>query len=452
MIDIIMTEDLDKIIASGEGDTVEFKSRFNDNAIETLVAFSNAKGGKVLIGIDDNKHITGLTIGKETIQHTLNEIKNKTSPSITADIEIVHCKDKQLFIIKVEEYPLKPVSFKGRYYKRIANSNHHMSLNEVVQLHQQTYNSSWDYLIDTNHNFDDISLEKVNSFIGRMNKIRFSPIEDSPEGVMKKFELIRNESITVACFLLFNRIGTMLSTIELGRFSDEISIDDGLTIRDDLFTQAERVMEFVGKHLKKAYVISGDLQREERPDYPPEALREIVLNMIVHRDYSQSSDSIIKIFDDRIEFFNPGGLIPPLTIEKLLSGDYISTTRNKQIANIFKEGGLIERYGSGIKRISGVFLSNGLPMPKFENYQHGFRVTVFSRHRSSEKNSEKSSEKSSEKIYLLIKSNPKITAAEIAKTLGISQRAVERQISGLKQDGRLRRHGGRKEGFWEIMK
>ena len=435
--------DLDKIIAAGESETAEFKSRFNDDAIETLVAFSNAKGGKVLIGIDDHKNISGITIGKETIQNILNEIKNKTSPSITADIEIVNYANKYLLIIKVEEYPLKPVSYKGRYYKRKANSNHQLSLNEVVQLHQQTYNSSWDYLIDTNHHFDDISLEKVNSFIGRMNKIRFSPVEDSPEEVMKKFELIRNESITIACFLLFNRQGTMLSTIELGRFSNEITIDDGLTIRDDLFSQAERIMEFIGKHLKKAYIISGDLQREERPEYPPEAIREIVLNMIVHRDYSQSSDSIIKIFDDRIEFFNPGGLIPPLTVDKLLSGDYVSSTRNKQIANIFKEAGLIERYGSGIKRISGVFHSNGLPAPIFENYQHGFRVTVFSL--------QKSSEKSSEKIYILIKSNPKITADEVAKTLGISQRAVEKQISGLKQDGRLQRHGGRKEGFWKIV-
>jgi ATP-dependent DNA helicase RecG len=99
--------------------------------------------------------------------------------------------------------------------------------------------------------------------------------------------------------------------------------------------------------------------------------------MIIHRDYAHSSDSVIKIFDNRIEFFNPGSLLPPLTIDKLLSGDYASNTRNKQIANLFKEAGLIEKYGSGIKRIKEAFVRDGFVAPRFEVFQHGFKVTVF---------------------------------------------------------------------------
>jgi ATP-dependent DNA helicase RecG len=108
-----------------------------------------------------------------------------------------------------------------------------------------------------------------------------------------------------------------------------------------------------------------------------EAVRDIVINAIVHRDYSSSSDSIVKIFDDRIEVFNPGSLSTGLTVEKLLTGDYVSVIRNRKIADIFKEIGLIEKYGTGIKRILQGFEDYGLPVPKFEEIAGGFRVTAF---------------------------------------------------------------------------
>jgi len=112
--------------------------------------------------------------------------------------------------------------------------------------------------------------------------------------------------------------------------------------------------------LNKGYIITGKPQREERWEYPIDAIREIVINMIVHRDYRNSNDSIIKIFNDRIEFYNPGGLFGDLTIEEVASGKYQSQIRNKQIANIFKEFGLIEKYGTGIKRILETFKIYGL--------------------------------------------------------------------------------------------
>jgi len=114
---------------------------------------------------------------------------------------------------------------------------------------------------------------------------------------------------------------------------------------------------------KRIYAESrGEINKgEERWDYPLEALREIVVNMIVHRDYMASSDSMIKIFDDRIEFFNPGCLMEGLSIKQLVRGNYISAIRNKQIASLFKEAGIIEKYGSGIKRILESMRSYGLP-------------------------------------------------------------------------------------------
>ncbi len=139
----------------------------------------------------------------------------------------------------------------------------------------------------------------------------------------------------------------------------------------------DATLAFVRKHINKNYIITGDPQREERWEYPLEALREIVVNMIVHRDYQNAGDSIIKIFDHKIEFYNPGGLGNGLTVSALQAGIYTSYARNRKIADFFREAGIIEKYGSGIKRITNAFIDYGLASPVFEDFQNGFRVTVF---------------------------------------------------------------------------
>ena len=167
------------------------------------------------------------------------------------------------------------------------------------------------------------------------------------------------------------------------------------------------------------YIITGNPQREENYDYPLDAIREIVLNMIVHRDYRDSSDSIIKIFDDRIEFFNPGDLYDNLTIEELQSNHYISKTRNKFIALMFKECGLIEKYGSGIGRIKRLCKEHHLPDPKFEEMQKGFRVTVY-----------------------------KETTQETSKRVSTKEKILQL----IQKDGLLERIGSTKSGYWKVIK
>lgn len=129
--------------------------------------------------------------------------------------------------------------------------------------------------------------------------------------------------------------------------------------------------------LTKAIVITRKAQHTQEWQYPMEAIREIVMNMIVHRDYRQSSDSIIKIFDERIEFFNPGGLPEGITEKDLFENNYRSNPRNKLIADVFRSMGLIEKYGSGIQRIINYFKEADLPLPVFQNQSNGFLVTVF---------------------------------------------------------------------------
>ena len=179
--------------------------------------------------------------------------------------------------------------------------------------------------------------------------------------------------------MLFSKNEVFDATISIGRFASETSIKDSLVVRTDLFNEVDITLAFLKKHINKNYIITGDPQRKEKWEYPLEALREIVINMIVHRDYQNTGDSIIKIYDTKIEFYNPGKLENGLTIADLKSGIYTSYARNRKVADVFREAGIIEKYGSGIQRITNAFISYGLQEPVFQEFQNGFRVTIFNK-------------------------------------------------------------------------
>lgn len=164
--------------------------------------------------------------------------------------------------------------------------------------------------------------------------------------------------------------------------------------------------------------------------------------MIVHRDYRSSSDSIIKIYDNKIEFYNPGRLPSTISVEDLISNNYKSTPRNKLIADFCKSLGLIEKYGSGIQWIIESFKNANLPAPEFRNISEGFMVTVFSGDKLGD---------NQKKILHLIEEDPYISLSQLSKSIGISQTAIEKNIKRLKESGLLRRIGSAKGGYWEVM-
>ena len=131
-------KELTHIITQGESDTVEFKQSFSKSVIETLVAFSNTRGGRVIIGVKNDKSISGVSVTEESVQQWINEIKQNTKPQIIPDTESVLLEEKEIIVFSIIEYPIKPVAYKGKYYKRVLNSNHLISLDELSNLHLQT--------------------------------------------------------------------------------------------------------------------------------------------------------------------------------------------------------------------------------------------------------------------------------------------------------------------------
>ncbi|HEY5590933.1 MAG TPA: ATP-binding protein [Paludibacter sp.] len=110
--------ELERLIALGEGENLEFKSSFNNELIETLVAFANTSGGKVVVGINQKKEFSGVTINSESVQNWINEIKNKTSPSLIPDVSVLESVGKTIVVFSIQEYPIKPVATRGKYFKR----------------------------------------------------------------------------------------------------------------------------------------------------------------------------------------------------------------------------------------------------------------------------------------------------------------------------------------------
>ncbi len=443
------------LIEQGESQTVEFKTSFQKEVIESVVAFANAKGGKIFIGVSDTGNILGVTLSRETIQNYINIIKQNTQPSIIVDIEEITIEAKTLLMIEVKEYPLKPISYKNRYYKRMKNSNHIMSLDEIANEHLKTINSSWDYYVDDRHSFKDISMDNILKFIAKIEDFQKKKFEDDAMTILRKYELLKEDKLTFGAYLLFTSNNSALTAFQIGRFKSETKIIDNIDINTNILNQVDMAIEFIKKHLMVEYIITGEPQRTEKYDYPLEAIREIVINMIVHRDYRDSGNSIIKIFDDRIEFFNPGKLYDDLTIEKLNTNNYSSRTRNRAIARAFKEAGIIERYGSGIKRIKSECLTHGVVEPKFEEFIHGFRVTLYKEkttQKTTQKITQKTTQKSTrEQILELLKENKKLTRDALSEIIGVSSNAIKQHLSKLQNDKLLKRVGGRKDGFWEVL-
>lgn len=446
------SKDIDIMLSEGEGLRIEFKSSFDNKVIETLVAFANTSGGSVLIGISDDRKISGITTNHESVQNWLNEVKNKTTPAVAPFAEYVDYKDKVVVALTVPESPVKPVSMRSKYFKRVANSNHLMNTDEIASEYLRTINSSWDYYADPEHGVDSLSLDKVRVFMRRIEHHTGNLLIIDPLEFLAKLEIVRRNQLTFGGFLLFARNYCLISDLQAGRFKGESTIIDSLSLNTDLFSEVDEVLNFIKKHLMVEYIFNGEPQRTEKFDYPVDAIREIIVNMIVHRDYRESSGSVIKMFDDRIEFFNPGRLTSGITVQDLLSGNYVSQCRNKLIARAFKEAGLTERYGSGINRILNICKNHGIVPPVFEEIFNGFRVILYKKKANvTEDVTVNVTVKRVEALLEIIRKNPSVTVNEMARRMKVNRRTILRDLERLKLEGKISRTGSDKYGYWDLI-
>lgn len=368
-------------------------------------------------------------------------------------------RNKTVVCIRVDEFPIKPVAFKDRYYRRVANSNHRMTLTEIANTHLQSLQLSWDAYLDDQSGINQLSEEKITRFLERVRQGGRFKIEGGQYVVQEKLGYLKNGVSTHAARLLFGKDDPPYS-LHIGRFKTPSTIIDDRMIRGTLFEAADEAMQFIISHLKVAFEITGKIERNEIFEYPVSALRELLLNAVVHRDYTSPTDIQIKIFDNAITFFSPGKLYGGLTIEQLKTDRYQSRTRNKLIAEAFYLTRDIEKYGSGYLRVRKALTE--YPSMDFEYEESGDGFLVILRYSvqkttsdsADEGISEGMSEGISEGITSLleqIKKAPGQRVPQYEKELKASSKTIERWIADLRERGAIEYRGSKRTGgYWPL--
>jgi ATP-dependent DNA helicase RecG len=434
---------------------IEFKSGFNEEAMETLVAFANTNGGKVIVGIkNDGTPIKNFEIKDEDVQRWLNEFKTKTQPALIADANIIRVNGKNVVEFSVQEFPVKPVAFRGRYYKRINNSTHQLNTSEIAEVYMRSMQYSWDAYYSNEYTVKDLDLDKVQRFIDRVNTAKRFNLTGTPTECLEKLKYISGDKVTNAAVLLFAKEGSVYN-VHLGRFKTPSMIIDDKMLRLTLFDAVEETQKYLISQMKVAFEITGvTTQRTEILEYPLPAIRELILNCLIHRDYLSPIDVQIKVFDNYITFYNPGKLYGNLTIDDLKTDKYQAVARNKMLAEAFYLTGDIEKYGSGFRRIRDELAEYPTMKLEYEEISNGFLLTIgYTERKTSTINVPINVpiNKRQDMILIEIKNNPDITINTLAEKFGVNEKTIKREISQLKKENKITRIDSRKAGKWLIV-
>ncbi|GIV08559.1 MAG: ATP-dependent DNA helicase [Fimbriimonadales bacterium] len=364
-----------------ESQTVEWKREWTERALEDLAAFANTDGGTLWIGIQDDGAVVGAQTDDREIQRITNQIAAHLG--ITPSVEIISLHGRPMIRITVEP-AAHLVAYRGRYLRRVGSTNRDFAQDELARHIMQRLGLHWDGLV-SEWGLEYLDAEALHHF-ARLARERLPSIDPQhPQTILQNLGLIRDGKLTNAAVLLFAQNPQRLyplAQVRIGLFRDN-QILDSHDFRGTLWQQLEGAMERFRQLLKVRFDIRVEelslegLQRREVWEYPLDALREAVVNALIHRDYTYPSDIQIRLEEDRLQVWSPGELPPPLTVEQLY-GPHGSVKRNPLLAQVFYYAGIIEQWGTGTTRILQLCRAQGLPAPEFANWQGGVRV-VFSK-------------------------------------------------------------------------
>lgn len=447
-----------------EKQNIEYKESWRDEYLKWVCGFANAQGGKIYIGINDDQEIVGVNDTKRLMEDIPNKIVSLLG--IVADINLYETEGLEYIEIVVNPSNV-PISYKGQYHYRSGSTKQELKGVALQQFILKKMGQSWDDMPVPYATIEDIDRSAIDYFLRlstASGRISDDETNSSTEDVLKNLNLITPDGgLKSAAILLFGKQVNKFfpsAAFKIGRFHTD---ESDLIIQDvvdcNIIQMASRVMDVLRSRYLVSPISYEGMQRIEKLEIPEKALRELLYNAIVHKQYSGPA-ILMRVFDKSVEIWNYGLLPEELTPEDLMKR-HASYPRNPNIASVFYKAGFIETWGRGYKKICDEFEKAGIPIPIVEESGGGVRVTIQRKADVSNKansgtvngtvNGTVKPAKRHETIFKLLKDNPEMTIREISEVLNISQRTIKRDLANMQKNGIISRHGSDKTGVWVIL-
>jgi ATP-dependent DNA helicase RecG len=432
----------------------EMKSSWNPKYLATLCAFANGVGGGVMtIGIRDNGEVIGVDDPQGLLKVIPDDIRNKLG--IVASVEPVIINGKTCITITVEKGD-RHIDLDGVFYKRVGNTTQRVTGEELRAWILEDAKMTWTDL-PSKAGIDSVSEEAVKHFVdaGKTADRLPQDLGYDKRTILERFDLIgKNGKLTNAGWLLFGQDssndhdGTF---VKIGEFSD-----DGELRREDrifvpVIMQPDAVMDVLyEKYIPGLYEYEG-ARRYVVFRYPKKAVREALVNAIVHKKYDDFEPITVRVDPNELSIYNSGPLPEGWTVEDL-KNPHKSIRRNKTMAEVFHKAGYVEAWGKGIGLIRKVCKENGNPDPAFNVRQGGLDTRFLPNKTINIPLKLPSGLNENEfKICELINENREITVPEIIERLKISKSTVKRTFRSLTEKGIIMRVGPNKGGSWKFI-
>jgi|SRR5690554_33895 len=405
---------------------MELKEKYTNTIMKTISAFSNYDGGKIVLGVKDNGEVVGIDKSFDFKLSVENSINDSISPRPKYDLEIIKVEDKSILIIKVYKGSDAPYFYKSLSYARRNTSTVPLDKYEMTNLILDSRNMTYDQLESNNKDLEFKYLEK--SF---QNELGIDRLERDN---LISIGLLKDDKYNIAAELFSDNRVPINAYVDIAKFklSNDIFEDRVYINNKSILEQYNIAMEVFNNYYKPQEVVKRIVRDVVEP-VPLVAFREALNNAIIHRDYMVSGGIQIAMYDNRIVITSPGGLPKNITEEAYLSGT-VSIPRNQLVSIIFFRLGIIEQFGTGVRRIIESY--KGFSMkPKFifdENYISIILPVV---------NYDYSYLNDTDGIVAYLSANPNSLRSEIEEVLKIEKTSLVRKLNELVKEGLVIKKG-----------
>jgi len=415
-----------------ENQNIEFKSSWRDEWLQWICGFANANGGKLFIGKDND----GKIIGIQNHKRLMDELPNKIRDLLGISAEVNLLEENGLKYIEIITQPQSvAISYRGKYYQRVGATNLELTGNRLNEYLLKKSGRTWDDVIEERANEKDIDEESIKKFINIAEKTNRLPEVTGLTNfeILEKLRLTEGEKYKRAAIILFGKDPGKFYpniTVKIGKFgktADELLYEE--VEEGNLFKILQNVLQQLNRKFFKNPIDFEGMQRVEKGEYPVAAIREMLLNALVHKSYPGASIQI-RIYDDKINFWNEGTLPPELTIDSLTK-QHPSIPRNPIIADVCYKGGFIDTWGRGTLKIINACKETELPSPEIKEEFGGFSVTIFKDVLTEEQLKKLGLNERQIKAVLYLKENKKITNKDYQQLNNCSRNTATNDLSSL---------------------